>query len=83
MATLIAFAIVSLGVLILRYTQPALHRPFKTPLFPYIPSLGVLTCLLQICFLPLVTWLQFLGWTFLGLIFYFTYSMKRSKVRLK
>jgi APA family basic amino acid/polyamine antiporter len=81
MATLLAFAIVCFGVLILRYKQPLLHRPFKTPGAPWVPLIGTLVCVAQMCFLPMVTWLQFIGWNILGLIVYFMYSIKNSTLR--
>lgn len=81
MATLMAFAIVCFGVLVLRYKQPLLHRPFKTPGAPWVPLIGTIVCIAQMCFLPMVTWLQFIGWTILGLIIYFTYSIKNSTLR--
>ena len=82
MATLMAFAIVCFGVLVLRYKQPKLERPFKAPFFPWVPIIGTLVCVGQMCALPLVTWVQLLGWTVIGCIIYFSYSIKRSKVRL-
>lgn len=81
MGTLLAFAIVCFGVLVLRYTQPKLHRPFKTPFMPWVPILGTLACLTQMILLPGVTWLQLLGWMIVGCIIYFTYGQYHSKVR--
>ena len=82
MATLMAFAIVCFGVLMLRYKQPLLHRPFKTPGAPWVPLIGTIVCVAQMCFLPMVTWTQFIGWTLIGFIVYFTYGIKHSKLRL-
>lgn len=81
MGTLLAFAVVCFGVLVLRYTQPLLHRPFKTPFVPYIPLLGTLACVLQMILLPGVTWLQLVAWIIIGCIIYFTYGKKNSLVR--
>jgi APA family basic amino acid/polyamine antiporter len=81
MGTLLAFAVVCFGVLVLRYTQPLLHRPFKTPFVPYIPLLGTLACVLQMVLLPGVTWLQLVAWIIIGCIIYFTYGKKNSLVR--
>lgn len=78
--TLAAFALVCLGVVILRYTKPDLPRPFKTPLSPLIPGLGFVLCIYFMAHLPAITWNSFLLWTFLGLIIYFGYSRKRSKL---
>lgn len=81
MGALLCFAIVCLGVLVLRYTQPALHRPFKTPLVPYVPLLGSLASLVQMALLPGVTWIQLAIWMALGCLVYFTYSIRHSKAR--
>jgi len=82
MATLMAFAIVCFAVLVLRYKQPNLERPFKTPFTPWVPLIGGSACVLQMLLMPLVTWIQLLSWLAIGCIVYFTYGMKRSKVRL-
>jgi basic amino acid/polyamine antiporter, APA family len=81
MGTLMAFAIVCFGVLVLRAKQPMLHRPFKTPFVPYIPLAGTLACVLQMFMLPWVTWMQLLIWMGLGLWIYFSYSIKHSVLR--
>jgi APA family basic amino acid/polyamine antiporter len=80
MNTLLQFAIVCLGVLILRYTHPNIKRPFKVPLVPLIPILGIIACIGQMIFLPLGTWIQLIAWFFLGLVVYFTYSIHNSKL---
>ncbi len=76
--TLSAFVMVSLGVMTLRRTQPDLPRPFKLPLNPLLPILGVLSCGALMVFLPEDTWYRFIGWVALGVVFYFSYSMKNS-----
>lgn len=81
MSTLMIFAIVCLGVLILRFTHPNMNRPFKVPLVPYVPALGILFCIGQMCFLPIVTWLQVVIWLSIGMIIYFGYSIRNSKLR--
>ncbi|GAH03996.1 unnamed protein product, partial [marine sediment metagenome] len=83
MGTLLAFLIVCFGVLILRYKQPTIHRPFKVPLFPWIPIAGVLACLTQMLFLPRVIWVQLVTWMFIGYIVYFTYGVRKSHLRAK
>lgn len=83
MGTLLAFAIVCIGVLILRYKQPSLHRPFKVPFFPWIPILGALTCLVQMALLPGVTWIQLCIWVGVGFIIYFSYGMRNSHLQKK
>lgn len=81
--TLLIFAIVCFAVLLLRYKQPSLHRPFKVPFFPWIPLLGTLACVLQMIAMPLVTWIQLILWTFLGYVVYFGYSIRHSHIRKK
>ena len=78
--TLFAFVLVSLGVWIMRRTDPGLHRPFKTPLVPLVPILGMLVCTAMIIGLPGPTLLSALGWMLLGLIIYFAYSKNKSKL---
>jgi APA family basic amino acid/polyamine antiporter len=76
--TLFAYIIVATGVIVLRRTRPDIHRPFKAPLSPVLPGLGILLCGYLMLSLPFVTWLRFLGWLVLGLLIYFGYSVKRS-----
>ena len=79
--TLLAFALVSISILILRKKRPELKRPFKTPWLPWIPLLGAGICFLQMAFLPLDTWLRLIIWMALGLLIYFFYGIKHSKLR--
>jgi APA family basic amino acid/polyamine antiporter len=81
MGTLLAFAIVCAGVWILRRRNPGLHRPFKTPMVPLVPILGILSALYLIWTLPSLTKIVVLGWLIFGLVIYFTYSVKHSKVQ--
>ena len=81
MGTLLAFAIVSAGVWILRVRHPDLERPFKTPLVPLVPILGVLSAFYLMVNLPLLTWIVVVVWLVVGLVIYFTYSTKHSKVQ--
>lgn len=78
--TLAAFVLVCLGVIVLRITQPDLHRPFKSPFSPLFPVLGMLSCSALMLFLPALTWLRFAVWLVLGLIVYFSYSMHNSQL---
>jgi basic amino acid/polyamine antiporter, APA family len=78
--TLAAFVLVSIGVLVLRRTQPDLPRAFKTPLVPYVPIAAALICLFVMGFLTIGTWLRFLVWMGLGLVIYFTYSRTHSRL---
>jgi len=76
--TLVAFAVVSVAVMVLRYRQPDLPRSFKVPGFPVTPVLAVLGCLWIIKDLKPVTLLVFLVWTAVVLVWYFTYGLKHS-----
>lgn len=78
--TLAAFVLVCLGVIVLRIRQPHLHRPFKNPLNPLFPALGMLSCGALMAFLPQSTWLRFVVWLTIGLVVYFTYSIRHSKL---
>lgn len=79
--TLLAFAIVCIGILFLRYKRPELKRPFRTPLVPLIPILGASICLLQMYSLPFDTWLRLIVWMAIGMVIYFTYSIHHSEIR--
>src|SRR5271157_3629983 len=81
MGTLLAFSIVSAGVWILRVRHPDLERPFRTPLVPLVPILGVLSAFYLMLNLPLLTWIVAIAWLIVGLVIYFTYSAKHSKVQ--
>jgi APA family basic amino acid/polyamine antiporter len=79
--TLLAFVIVCAGILVLRYVQPELHRPFRTPLVPFVPIGGILVCGWLMWSLPRDTWLRLLIWMGLGLAIYFLYSRRHSKLQ--
>ena len=78
--TLAAFVLVCLGVIVLRRTHPDLPRPFKNPFTPLLPVLGMLSCGALMAFLPQQTWTRFLLWLGLGLVIYFVYSIRHSKL---
>jgi APA family basic amino acid/polyamine antiporter len=78
--TLLAFVIVSGGVWILRVRRPDLHRPFKTPLVPLVPILGMGISLFLMLSLPLSTWLRLIVWLIIGMVIYFTYGRKHSNL---
>jgi APA family basic amino acid/polyamine antiporter len=78
--TLFAFAIVSIGTLVLRITNPGLNRPFRAPAIWVVGPLGALTSIGLMLGLPFDTWLRFLVWLTVGLLIYFTYGAKRSRV---
>ncbi len=79
--TLFAFLIVCGGVLVLRYTRPDIPRPFRTPFVPFVPVLGIISCLYLMSGLPLDTWLRLIAWMAIGLVIYFTYGIRKSKLR--
>ena len=81
MGTLLAFATVCAGVLILRYTRPEIPRPFRVPLAIVVCPLGVLACLYLFVQPFMEHWKLFVGWTLLGLVIYFTYGFRNSKLR--
>jgi len=78
--TLFAFVVVCIGVIILRKKQPDMVRPFKTPLVPLVPILGIIVCAAMIYSLDIVTQMAALCWMVIGLIIYFGYSVKKSKL---
>lgn len=81
--TLTAFTFVCAGVIVFRYTQPTLRRPFKLPFSPLIPLLGVVSCLYLMLQLPAITWWRFIFWSLLGIVIYFLYSQQHSVLRIK
>lgn len=81
MATLFIFGVVCLGVLILRYTHPEFERSFKVPLVPWVPLAGVFCCIGQMFFFPLTVWIQMLMWFGVGILIYFGYGIRHSKIR--
>ncbi len=80
--TLLAFVIVCAGVWLLRRKQPDLPRPFKTPLVPLVPILGMLISFALMAALPLDTWLRMVIWLAIGLFIYFGYGRHHSRVQL-
>lgn len=78
--TLAAFVLVCAGVGFMRFTHPDLPRPFKMPFGILLPVLGVLSCGALIAFLPFETHLRFLGWLAIGVVIYFAYGIRHSKL---
>ena len=78
--TLFAFLIVCLGVIALRRTRPDLPRPFKVPGFPVVPALGALLCAYLMISLPRTAWERFVIWLVVGLLIYFLYGRRRSRL---
>jgi APA family basic amino acid/polyamine antiporter len=81
--TLFAFALVCAGVLVLRKRQPNIERPFKTPYVDLVAPLGVLSSLALMAFLPGDTWLRLVIWMAIGLVIYFAYGIKHSRISQK
>ncbi len=79
--TLMAFVIVSIGVIVLRHTRPDLPRPFRMPMVPLLPILSALIALLLMIGLPRATWERLFLWMAIGIVIYFTYSRRRSRLR--
>jgi APA family basic amino acid/polyamine antiporter len=78
--TLFAFAVVSIGTLVLRITNPGLPRPFKAPAIWLVGPLGAATSVFLMFGLPLDTWLRLVVWLAIGLVIYFAYGAKRSRL---
>ncbi len=79
--TLLAFVIVCAGVWILRVRRPDLPRPFKTPMVPFVPIMGILVAGLMMVSLPLSTWLRLIIWLAIGMFIYFGYGRNHSRVQ--
>ncbi|MEA3246280.1 MAG: amino acid permease [Gemmatimonadota bacterium] len=78
--TLLAFVIVCAGIIVLRRRSPDLERPFKTPLVPLVPGLGIAICGYMMYSLPVDTWLRLIIWMAIGLVIYFAYGRHHSKL---
>ncbi len=81
--TLFAFILVCLGVIVLRIRDPERKRTFRSPLFPFVPIMGILSCLYLLLGLPEVTYLRFLIWLLIGVVIYFTYGYSKSKALIR
>jgi basic amino acid/polyamine antiporter, APA family len=78
--TLFIFIVVSLGIIIMRRVEPDMPRSFKTPLVPWIPIASILGCLYLMFGLPWTAWAGFVSWVVLGLIVYFAYGYRKSRL---
>jgi APA family basic amino acid/polyamine antiporter len=78
--TLFAFAMVALGIIILRRTDPDHPRPFRTPLVPWIPLAAIACCIYLMAQLPAKTWKLFFIWMAVGLVIYVLYGFRRSRL---
>ena len=81
MGTLLAFSIVCAGIWVLRRRHPEMPRPFKTPWVPLVPILGILSAFYLIWVLPALTKMIVAAWFVVGLVIYFTYSVRHSEVQ--
>jgi APA family basic amino acid/polyamine antiporter len=79
--TLLAFVIVCISIIVLRRTDPDKARPFRTPWVPFIPALGVLFNGYMMIKLGWVNWARLVIWLAIGLVVYFTYGQKNSRVQ--
>jgi APA family basic amino acid/polyamine antiporter len=78
--TLFAFVIVGTGIIILRRSSPTMNRPFKVPFSPFVPIATVVSAAYLMNSLPLDTWIRLIDWMCLGLVLYFAYSYRHSKL---
>src|SRR5438309_5045128 len=78
--TLFAFVLVCLGVIVLRRKDRSRSRPFRVPMVPVFPLLGVFFCGVLMLSLPILTWIRFFVWLGIGLLIYFLYSVRHSKL---
>jgi len=76
--TLFAFVIVCGAVMVMRRTNPNAARPFRAPLVPLVPILGIATCLLLMFSLPYENWVRLIIWLVIGLVIYFLYGRRHS-----
>ncbi|HEX8280116.1 MAG TPA: amino acid permease, partial [Chthoniobacterales bacterium] len=79
--TLFAFVLVCIGVILLRRTDPNRRRPFRVPMVPLFPLLGVLFCFALMLSLPIETWIRFFIWLGIGLVIYFIYGVRNSRLQ--
>jgi APA family basic amino acid/polyamine antiporter len=79
--TLMAFVIVSIGVIVLRHTRPDLPRPFRMPMVPLLPALSALVAFVLMLGLPRATWERLIIWMVIGIGVYFGYGYRRSRLR--
>jgi APA family basic amino acid/polyamine antiporter len=78
--TLFAFAVVCAGIMALRFREPSRPRPFRVPMGPVlVPSLGILSCIALVVYLPPASWLRFVGWLAAGLLVYALYGYRHSR----
>jgi APA family basic amino acid/polyamine antiporter len=81
--TLFAFVVVCAAVLVMRKTHPEAERPFRVPLVPLVPILGIAICLLLMFSLPPENWYRLIGWLAVGFVIYFGYGIHHSVMNPK
>jgi APA family basic amino acid/polyamine antiporter len=81
--TLFAFALVCIGVIVLRYTDPDRPRPFRVPAVPVVGGLGAVLCVFVMKGLPAQAWSRFGWWLAIGLVLYFVYGFRHSRLRVQ
>jgi APA family basic amino acid/polyamine antiporter len=81
--TLLAFVIVCAAVMIMRRTHPEVHRPFRAPLGPIVPILGICCCLLLMFSLRVENWWRLFIWLGIGLVIYFSYGIRHSRIAIE
>jgi basic amino acid/polyamine antiporter, APA family len=75
-----AYIVVCVSVILLRYRNPEMERPFKTPLMPLTPLISIVFSAVLIASLPVSTWVRFAIWMAIGLVVYFAYSRRHSRL---
>ena len=82
--TAFAFILISVGIIILRYREPARERPFRVPFGPWLlPVAGIVCCVGIIYYLPQPSWWRFVAWLALGMVVYFSYGYRHSRLRAR
>jgi basic amino acid/polyamine antiporter, APA family len=81
--TLMAFVIVSCGIIVMRRTRPDLPRPFRMPLVPLLPLLSAIVSFVLMLSLPWATWERLMLWMLIGVVFYFLYGYRHSRLRAR
>jgi APA family basic amino acid/polyamine antiporter len=79
--TLFAFVLVSAGVIALRRYEPDRPRPFRCPWVPAVPIASIICCIALMLPLPRVTWIRFVVWMAIGLVIYFAYGIRKSRLK--
>jgi APA family basic amino acid/polyamine antiporter len=79
--TLFAFVLVCIGIMVLRKSLPDAIRPFRTPFVPAVPIIGIAVCMYLMYSLPTESWYRLAIWMAIGIVIYFAYGKKHSKIR--